>query len=419
MKDKVKKIIPKRVKKLAKDEDFKYILKNSRYNVYIEVANLIMGFIISWCFANYTSPEFYGTYLLIISIITFFSFLTFSGINQALIQSTSNGYDYFFITSMKKSFKYSLLGSLTIIIYGIIFTFFFEFNYIILVCLVISGTTFAFTTSLSLYQNFLFGKEEYKKSFMYRMFIFFLRNVLIIILIFYTRDLILHFLLLNIALILSHLYFTKSCIKLIEKKVSDSELDREALSYGLLLTKYGVVSLITGNITNFVVGTFFGPAILAFYTVGKSLASKLINFVKPALSTLLTKYSKPDVKLSKKFLFIIIGFSIMLFVGIIIIMPFYLQILFPKYVDSIGYGIAFAFIILIYPLLVVFGYYFRGKVEKRVIRNVLLIPNIIHLILLIPLMLLFGVYGLILAEFLKYFIMLIVNLLNIDKINFN
>lgn len=419
MKNILKKLIPKRIKKLSKDEDLNYILRYSRYDILIQILVFIIGFFVSWILANYTSFELYGNYLLIISIPNFFAFLSFSGIHDSLIRTTSKGYDYFFITSIKKMFLYTQSGSLAIIIYSIMYSYFFEFNSVIFISLIISGFFFSFLCVSLLNLSYLFGKEEYKKRFWIRIINISISNILLFILVLFLKNLILFFLLQNIALVLTTIYFIKSSLKLIEKKERDLDLDRKALNYGMMLTKYGIIPLIAANINSIVIGLFFGPVSLAFYTIGISLSNKLITLSKPSLSTLLTKYSKEGSKLSKNFILYLITFSFILFLGILIILPFFLQILFPLYIDSITYGILHSFTLLIFPTITVLAYYFRGKGEERIIKIVTIIPNIMGLALIIPFLMVFGIYGLILNEIFKYAITLLIYLINIRKIEFS
>ncbi|MBY9006437.1 MAG: oligosaccharide flippase family protein, partial [Candidatus Lokiarchaeota archaeon] len=413
------KFIPKRIKKLAKDDDLNYILKNSRYDVFIQILQFIIGFFISWVLANYTSFELYGNYLLIISIPNFFAFLSFGGIQVSLIQSTSKGYDYFFITSIKKILLYTQLGSLAVIVYSIIYSYFIGFDSVIFISLIISGFYFPFLCLSLLNQNFLFGKEEYKKRFWFSIVKISISNILLIFLVIFLKNLIFYFLLQSIILGLTSFYFIKSSLKLIENKERDLDQDQKSLKYGLMLTKYGIIPLIAANINSVVIGLFFGPVTLAFYTIGISLTNKIILLARPSLSTLLTKYSKEGSKLSKNFIIYLVAFSFILFLGVLIILPTFLQILFPRYLDSISYGIFYSFILLIFPIIIVFGYYFRGKVEQRIIKIVSIIPNVIGLALVIPFLMVFGIYGLILNEFLKNIIILLIYLKNIKKIEFS
>ena len=414
----MKNLIKKRISNLLKNGDIRYLFKYSRYKLSFEITFFIVGFLITWCFGNFTSPEFYGTYLFITSTIIFFSFLSFAGINQSLIQSVASGYDYFFTTSIRKIFQYSFLGTLTIFAYTTIYSTFVEFDFVVLISLFIGSIFFPISSALSVYHFFLDGKGEFKRDLIYRLINYLVVVLLLLGLIFLTKNLILHFLLLNIIHLITNFYFTRSCLKKIRRSQKNFILDRNALKFGLYLTKYGIITLICLNINNLIIGFYYGPIILAFYTIGKGLSSKINTLIKPTFSVLLTRYSQKGSKVSKAFfLYLVIG-SISLFFMIILILPMYLKVLFPDYIESINYGIAYSFITLIMPIVVVFGYYFRGKVEIKIIRNAQIIPDILSLILLIPLLLLFGIYGLILGEFLRYFLRLIIYFIYRKKIEF-
>ncbi len=410
--------IRKRFLKYLIDEDINYVLSYGKFKILYEISFFFLGFVLSFLLANLTSNDFYGTYLFIINVISFFSFFSFVGINQSLIQTVANGYDYFLITAMKKVFKYSLLGSLSLYIFTIFYIFNIEFNLTIIVCLIIGGTFFPFSASLVLYQFFLNGKGKFKKDLIYRIINLLLTYCLIFLLIFLTKNLILHFLILNGVLTTSNFFFTKSCKKSIENKEKNPMLDHKALEYGISLTKYGILTLIYTNLNYVIIGLFYTPSILAHYTIGIQLAFFVVRFIKPFFSVLLTKYSKENSKISKKFIFIVIGGSILLFLLINISLPFYLQIFFPLYIESVNYGNLYSLIILTDPLNIIFGYYFRGKIKKKIIRNTMVIPDMLGLVILIPLLIIFGIFGLIIVEILRHFGRIIIYLINIKKIDF-
>ncbi|MGQ4876934.1 MAG: oligosaccharide flippase family protein, partial [Promethearchaeia archaeon] len=133
-KKRINRFIPKKIKKIFFNEDFIYIFKNSRYNITFQFINLILNFIISICFANFTSREFYGTYLLILNIMMFFSFLNFSGLNTALIQTVSNGYDIILKNMIKKKLVLTSIGAFIIFIFS--FYFFIQGEYVIFTCII-------------------------------------------------------------------------------------------------------------------------------------------------------------------------------------------------------------------------------------------------------------------------------------------
>jgi len=415
----IKEFLRKQFPNFSKDQDLKFLYKNSKYKLSLQIIIFVVGFFTSWCFGNFTSSEFYGTYLFIINTTQFFAFLGFNGISQSIIQSVSSGYKYFYITAIKKLIILSLSGTLAIFTYSIVYSVFYEFNLNILISLIFISITFPFLNSVSRYNFYLEGESNFKKEFKYQLISYVILVSYLMILIFLTKNIILHFILLRLTNIGLYSYFTYKNFKIIKNTFKDKVLDKKALKYGIDLTKYNIITLISSNINNLIVGSFFGPATLAFFTVGKGLSTKINSLIKPSFSVLLTRYSQKNSKMSKKFLFLLIIGSIILFIGNILILPIYLQILFPKYLDSISYGIAYAFILLVTPSNIVLGYYFRGKAQIKIIRNSQIIPDVLTLFLIFPLLMFFGIYGLILNVFLRFLIRLIIYTIYWKKIEFS
>ena len=411
--------IKKNIRALLNVEDVKYLVKNSRFKLIYRIILFVGNFFITFCFANFTSTIFYGRYLFITSVIAFTYFLSFAGFNEALLQSTASGYDHFLITALKKKFYYSLIGSLSLVIFAIFYSILFEENLIIFLSLTIGAIFFPFDSAAYLNFFFLDGKGKFKKELAFRLIYFSLRILFLLLLIFVIKNLIIYFLILYGIQSILNVIFTKSCIKMIENKKKIIELDIKSSKYGIFLTKYGIISIITINVNSIIIGLFFGADALAVYTIGIGLITTIISLLTPSFSVLITRYSQKRTKLSKKFLFFLLFGSIILFICINLTLPFYFKILFPNYYNSLSYGIAYSFIILIYPLEVILGSYFRGKTEKKVIKYGSLIPDVCYLILLYPLLLIFGIYGFIVADFLKSFIRLIIYLLNFKSIEFN
>lgn len=397
------------------NKDVQYFVYNSKYKVSYQIIGFLTSFLISWLFANFTSIEFYGTFLYIQTVINFFSFLSFSGILSSIIQSVAKGYDYFYISGMKKILKYSSIGTLVIIGFSLFYFFFVDYNLIIMFSLIILGFNFPFLASLSAFHYFLDGKGQFKKDFFYKLLMLIIQNAFLIILVIIWHNLILYYLIANVVLLIIQFFISKRCINSIENKNRNEEIEKESINYGLFLTKYGILSIIANNINGILIGILFSNSMLAFYTVGIGLPSKLIYLIQPSFSVLLTKYSKKGSKISKSLVgFIVLG-SIISFLGVIFFLPIFLNMLFPAYIDSLNYGIFYSIIILIQPITNVFGYYYRGKADKKVLRNIILITNLGKLVSLIPLILIFSIYGIIFAEILKWLLAIFFYLLYFRK----
>jgi O-antigen/teichoic acid export membrane protein len=410
MKNRVKKLFDKYY-----NDDIQYFMSSTKFKFIFQLITFSVGFFITWFFANYTSPAFYGNYLYIISIGSFFSFLSFSGISSSIQQSVARGYERFYTSGMKVMFKYSIMGSIAIFLFSIFYIFFLEVQISVLFSIYIMGLFFPFSSAFSVYHFYLDGKFQFKKDFYYRLISLILQDSLLILLIFFTRNLILHFFLINTFSLILNVNFTRSCIKSLSDEPLNLEKEKQSLKYGFFLSKIGFVATTSANINNILIGMFFNPVLLAFYMIGIGLPTKLLNLIKPTLSTLFSKYSKKDSKLRKSFILFLIILSVLLFFLVIITLPLFMRIFFPGYLDSTIYGYLYSFLILIIPITTAFAYYFRGIVDKRTIRHINLYPNIFKIVFLVPLLLLFEIYGLIFSEYLLWAIRLILLLIAIKR----
>jgi len=401
--------------KIYNNRDFNYILKHGPYKLYYELGLFIPGFLIFWLFANYSSSEFYGTYLYVLSIIAFFSFLSFDGIKQSLTQSAANGYDFFLYSAVRKILIYSLLGTIGIIAFAILNFFFHENSIVILISLTIGGFFFPLKSALSSYHSFLDGKTKFKENVIYSFVEFIASSILVILLIFLIKNLILFFLFNFVLQTLISIVFLKRSLIFMENTSRDDSKEYNALNYGIFLTKYNLLSLFCSNINNLIIGLFFGPIELAFYIVGINPIIYLQRLIKPTFSVLLTKYSDTKAKISKFFLISVFLFSLLMFFGVIIILPYYLSILFPGYLSALDYGFLYSFSLILYPLNIVLNYYFRGKVAKKVVRYSRVIPELISLILIIPFIIFLGIIGIVFAELIKTILKFIIFVSNIKR----
>ncbi len=409
-----------RLKKFIKkyyNGDIQYFVSSTKFKIIFELILFTTGFLITWLFANYSPQEFYGNYLYILSIGSLFSFLSFSGIASSIQQAVASKYERFYISGMKALFKYSILGSISIFTFSLFYLFFFEIQISVLISIYIIGLFFPFSSALSAFHFYLDGKMQFKKDLYYRLINLIVQDSFLLLLIFLTRNLILHFFLLNIITLILNINITRSCVKSLNTETIIIEKETKALKYGLFLTKIGIIANISVNINNILIGMIFNPATLAFYIIGIGLPNKLINLIKSSLSTLLSKFSKEGEKFRKSFIVFILITSILLFFLVIFILPLFMKILFPNYLDSVILGFLYSFLILIVPISTAFGYYFRGKTDIKTIQSIILYPNIAKLLFLVPFIFLFNIYGIIFLEYLLWIIRLIVIFISLRKKN--
>ena len=157
-------------------------------------------------------------------------------------------------------------------------------------------------------------------------------------------------------------------------------------------------------------GFFLGPSSLAIYYIGTMLPAKIKPMIKPLLFIFFPRFSNNKMKLTKMKIVGIFGVSILLMLLFIVIIPVFIKIFFSQYNNSIMYGMLYSLIILFLPANVLFEFYFKGKKKLTAIKNTLVIPKIVNILLAIPALYLVGIYGLIILLILEQIITLLINI---------
>lgn len=406
--------IIKMIKKLLKyknDKDVRYFLKQGKYKLLLQIVTLGSTFFISWFLANYTSKEFFGNYQFILATLGILTIFSFPGIKDAIIQSVARGCDYSLVQGTKKAMKFSLLGSLTLILIGGYY-YFLKGDSIISIVFLIASIFFPFFYTLDNFIYFLNGKKRFKIEFFYTSIITIFKALIIfLVVLLFKENLIFLFVGFFLSQLLLYLYFFLRC----NKDIKSKEQDKGLINYGWFITKISFLALVANQIDKLLIGIFVGPKILAIYIIGIALPDKLNNLLRPLLSIFLPRFATGKTRLTKKKILLVFFISFFLFIVLLFILPLFIQILFKDYTNSIKYGLLYSIIILFSPLNALLSYYFRGQKNTKAIRSHIVISRISTIILAIPLLKIFGIVGLISVKILENIISLIILLVYLRK----
>ena len=186
------------------------------------------------------------------------------------------------------------------------------------------------------------------------------------------------------------------------KKISaNSEQEQETISYGKHLTAIDILSNITAYLDKILVFHFLGPIDLAVYSFATAPPEQIKGFLKNieplALPKLSTK-SKEEIK--KTILPKSIKFGLIVAVGVVIyifLAPFFYNIFFPQYTDSIFYSQIFA-ISLIGVIGTPIHIALQSQMAKKQLYQFNIYASLIQVALMIFLLYFYGLLGLILAR---------------------
>ena len=97
--------------------------KNIIYIFFNEVSNALKGFLIILILSNFFSIKEFGIYSLLLNILAISTIFVLPRMSSTIITSIAKGFDKNYILGIKELFKWSILGSLILIITSSYFIF--------------------------------------------------------------------------------------------------------------------------------------------------------------------------------------------------------------------------------------------------------------------------------------------------------
>ena len=203
--------------------DLGYYIENSFYLSLSQGISIVFGLLLSISFARLLTKEMYGQWNYIFSVIGLLAILTLPGMNTSITQAVARGHDGVLIEGTKERFKWSILGSIAVFVVGV---YYFRMGSVIVgKCLMISSLFLPFFQNFQTYIAFLSGKKQFDKVSMYRDVTQIISVLVTVLVIYFSRNLILILFanLLSLSL-LGGYFFSRSL-----KDIKDGDEDKEAI----------------------------------------------------------------------------------------------------------------------------------------------------------------------------------------------
>lgn len=379
--------------------DLTYVLGGGSYLTLGNFAAVFANFILAFFFARLLPKEVYGTYSYILAWISVFGIFALPGMDKAVIQSVSNGFESSLILGLKKKIKYGSLGTLAALLLGAYY--FYNGNPVLAWAFFVGAIFIPFISSFQIYNAYLIGKKEFKTQTLYLILSQLFIALTLITAIFLTQNivyLVSVYLLAN--LIPSFIFFLKTKIIANLKKSTDPK-DPGITSFAKHLSLINVVSTVSSYLDQFLAFHFLGPANLAIYTFAiappeqiKGLFQSIPDLALPKFSERSEEELKKTIKHKSIILFV---FAALVVGTYILLAPWLYKIFFPRYLDSVFLSQIFAFSMLNTPATFIIPALTAHKKIKKLYWFNIVSPafQILIMTILTPL---YGLMGLILAR---------------------
>lgn len=391
-----------------KDQIYKFLRKTQKYtgtdNVYLakggfwlasgQVIFSITSILLAIAMANLLSPEIYGDYKYLLSLMGTLSIFSLTGFSAAIVQATARGMEGSFYSGFKTKLKWGFLGSLAAI--GGALYYWFRGNDTLPIPLLIMAIFLPLWQASGIYGSFLEGKKLFNVQVKYSTINQILSAGAIIATLFITKNL----LWLVVAYFASHTFLSYFLYLLTKRKFKPNKKeDVQTIPYGMHLSVMGILSQAAAYLDKILIFTFIGPTQLAIYSFATAVPGTIQDIVKSIDILAIPKLSvrsKEEIRqgIMKKVwkLFLLMAITIIFYA---LAAPYIYKIFFHQYLSSIHYSQVFMLSFISLPASLL-GLAFRAKMMKKELYLLKITPfvQVALLAILIPF---YGIWGAIIA----------------------
>jgi O-antigen/teichoic acid export membrane protein len=325
--------------------DLHYLIKGNFWLGMGTAVSAISSFVLAVVFANFTSPENYGTYKFVLSFYSILAIAGLSGFGPATIRAVARGFEGEFLKNFKIQAIGSTLGSL--VAFGISIYYFTHHNSILGWAFIITAIALPLIESLVLYDALLMGKSEFKKMTGYGAIAQFTATAFIVLAAFLGFGV--------IGLLLTFfgswiIIRTVVFIYVFKKIKPNDKTEHGTTKLGGHLSLMGVLNNIATYLDKIALFHSLGAAEVAIYSFAIAPAEQIKGLLKNTNTIAMPRFSQrseEELKSTMPRKMLIMGTVVgIIILAYIIASPYVFRILFPKYLSSIGLSQIFAISLL-------------------------------------------------------------------------
>lgn len=358
----------------------------------------LSAFVLSIVFANFLTPQVYGTYKYILSLGGIFSIPTLTGISTALQRAIARGEDRAALRALRAKL---LGGSVATLGAGAAAAWYFaNGNQELGIAFIIVAIGTPLMEAYGIYDSILQGKGLFRKTTLY----------------FATSSLCATFALTTAILLsggslialLAAYFGTWAVTRIIAWRLAsrflthkDETVPGEAVSYGVRLSAISIVSMVAGNIDKIILFQWLGPTELAVYSFATAIPEQLRAVLKGITPLALSRFSRRSAEeiqsaIHTKAIWLAVV-ALPIIGAYIITAPYIYEHLFPAYIEAVIYSQVFALSLVLAPAYLYNAAFQSQRSEKLIATSEIVLSGTLILMLLVFIPF-FGIWGAILAR---------------------
>ncbi len=375
--------------------NLRYVFKGGYFLTLGNVASIAANFILAFFFARLLPKETYGTYSYILAWISVLGIFALPGMDTAVIQSVSRGFDSSLVIGLKKKLKYGIWGTLAAIIVGGYY--FYGGNAALASAFFVGAAFIPIINGFQIYNAYLLGKKEFKTSAVYSVAGQIFIAAVLVSSVFLTRKvlyIVAAYLAANASV--NAFFYIKT-----EIKSAKTAKDAQITGYAKHLSFMNFIAIIASYADQFLAFHFLGPANLANYAFATSPPEQVKSLFKSLPDLILPKFSERTEEELKKTMtrkiIILTAFTATIVGLYIAIAPLFYKIFFPRYLNAVFLSQIFALSLLNTPPALISGALTAHKKIKK-LYAVNIIGPVFQISIMAVLTPLYGLIGLIAAR---------------------
>ncbi|HEY4509086.1 MAG TPA: oligosaccharide flippase family protein [Candidatus Paceibacterota bacterium] len=396
--------------------DMTYLAKGGFWLLLGQFVATGSAFLASVAFANLLAPEIFGVYKFILSINSLVLISTLSGMDSAITQSVARGFDGTLNVGVRTKIKWGALGTLTS--FGIALYYFMQGNMLLAISFSVAAVFVPFTESFDMYDSFLAGKQLFGVQTRYNIIKKCIALVSIIAVIYLTKNLYLIILTYFVSITLPNIFFLHRTKKVY---VDNDNVDPEAIKYGKNLSGIYIMTLIMGELDKILVFHYVGAADLAIYALATAPTDQIKGLMKNINSLAFPKFAnktgeeiKKTIWAKVKILGLVTGVIVFIY---ILLAPLFFNMFFPKYLASIRYSQVLALSLIPVIIAGFIATILESQKDRVGVYKYNLYGNVIGIIILLPFIYIWGLWGAVIARLINRLVFLSVGAKIISRKN--
>ncbi len=380
--------------------DVLYFMKGGSVVTFFTLTYLLVSFVTNVIFTRFSDKVLYGQYQLVLTIVGTLAIFSLPRMETAIMRSVAKGNDGSFKTALKAKLTASLIGSVAMLVVAAYFHFLQQDSTMGTIFLFLA-LFFPFFHAFETFMSFFIAKGKLVTAYSAQLFISVFTGLAIVISLLLTRNLLI--IVLSLALARTIAFAIASIFTI--KSQKNKKVEKGTIKYGIQLSIFDVLPLIILYFDKLMLPLFLGVESLAIYAVALILPDLLITIIRSSQSLFFPKLVNIGQKdfmkkiQSRWYLFFIPAIAVII-LSQIVIEPFF-TILYPAYMESIPFARLLVFMLIANLFNVVMLNNLEAKKALTELLSIKFVYPIIQSITIFLGVLIYGVWGIIIAKILN------------------